>query len=39
MKNIPSPAEYVALGCAVVSGVCLLFWVAVFTVCLCLVRV
>lgn len=32
MNPEPSSTEAVALGCAVVSGCCLLFWVAVFTV-------
>lgn len=32
MNPEPTPAEAVALGCAVVAACCLLFWAAVFTV-------
>lgn len=37
--NHPTHTEAVALGCAVVSGCCLLFWAAVFTAVLFVVRV
>lgn len=37
--NHPTHTEAVALGCAVVAACCLLFWAAVFTAVLCLVRV
>lgn len=39
MNSEPSSTEAVALGCAVVAACCLLFWAAVFTAVLCLVRV
>lgn len=37
--NHPTHTEAVALGCAVVTACCLVFWAAVFTAVLFVVRV